>query len=130
MAPYAVQQARLLLHGPGHAHHPFGIRKLRHDVLCPAQLEIGPRGSMLQDVNRANAIKIIADRPDVEGVVTWLQSVCREAIRAMLIADHAYRYRRAVLLSADHYPFHEAFRWRRHVPCQARRDMALRTSRQ
>ena len=109
VAARAVEQRRLLLFGPRHAHHPFGIGELIGQILGLVELEIDIRRLLADDVGRGRRAEVVADGADGERVVARLEAVFGEGVMPCRIGGDADRNDRAVLVGGDDDAFHGAF---------------------
>ena len=97
VAAHAIDELELVVVAAGHAHHPFGIGELLAQVPGLAQLEIGGGGRARGDVGALGAVEVVADRANLQAVMSGLEPGGREAVAALRVGDDADRDGRAVL---------------------------------
>src|SRR5262245_28629718 len=102
VAAHAIKQRQFLLRRAWHAHDPLAVAELTADVLGLDELDVGGRGLVARQFDRARAGELIADGPDREGIFAGAELGSREAELAAGVADHRDGAGPAFPTGADH----------------------------
>src|SRR5580692_2845673 len=91
VAPHTVKHISFLLLCAGNAQDPFRICKLGGEILCLAEFQIGSSLLLRSNFHGSGSVEIVSNSPDTQGILARFQFVGREAVAALLIANHRYR---------------------------------------